>query len=76
MKKTSDKTSRLSTRSQSWDSVKPASVFELFELVGVLRVRPRLSEKCSKGKFNVGQEASSKQSACTFMQIMQTAEQG
>ncbi|XP_068758844.1 uncharacterized protein [Montipora capricornis] len=48
MKKTSDKTFRLSTRSQSWDSVKPASVFELFELVGVLRVRPCLSEKFSK----------------------------
>ncbi|XP_074613691.1 uncharacterized protein LOC141873555 isoform X3 [Acropora palmata] len=35
-------------RSQSCDTLTPALVFELFELVAVLRVRPRLTEQCSK----------------------------
>ena len=42
----------LNARSQSSESLKPRMVFELFELVGVLRVRPRLSEQYSKGKSN------------------------
>ncbi|XP_015748133.1 PREDICTED: uncharacterized protein LOC107327927 [Acropora digitifera] len=35
-------------RSQSCDTLTPALVFELFELVAVLRVRPRVTEQCSK----------------------------
>ena len=45
-----DERSSLYSRSRSSDSLKPQMVFELFELVGVLRVRPRVSQQFSKGK--------------------------
>ena len=45
-----DERSSLYLRSRSSDSLKPQMVFELFELVGVLRVRPRVSQQFSKGK--------------------------
>jgi len=35
---------------QSADKMKPQMAFELFELVGLLRVRPRVSQQRSKGK--------------------------
>ena len=37
--------------SQSADKLKPQMAFELFELVGLLRVRPRVSQQHSKGKL-------------------------
>lgn len=40
----------LNTRSRSCDSLKPQMVFELFELVDLLRVRPKLSKQYSRGK--------------------------
>ena len=45
-----DERSSLYLRSRSSDILKPQMVFELFELVGVLRVRPRVSQQFSKGK--------------------------
>ena len=36
---------------QSADKMKPQMAFELFELVGLLRVRPRVSQQLSKGKL-------------------------
>ena len=37
----------------SSDSLKPQMAFELFELVGLLRVRPRVSQQHSKGKLEM-----------------------